>query len=146
MSKIKNTCINGERGQKSEVASLNLVKDKGIAGDYHARGGNRQISLLADESIQKMRALLGEKHKKILFPGAFGENIITEGIDLLTLKIGQSIKINQAVLEISKIGKDCPAPCEIHRLTGKCIMPTEGIFAKVLEEGTISKGDKIDIL
>lgn len=141
MAKIKATCISDEKGQKSAVKEINLVADLGVEGDFHARGGERQVSLLAAESIQKMK----DKGLK-LEPGAFGENIVTEGIDLLCLKIGQKLKVGQAELEVTKIGKDCPKRCQIYYQAGDCIMPREGIFAQVLKTGTVKTSDNLDLI
>ena len=138
MPKIKATCISKLKGQKSKVKTINLIKDLGVEGDFHAKGGERQVSLLAEESIQKMR----EKGLDLI-PGAFGENIVTEGIELTSLSIGQKIKIGEAELEISKIGKECPERCQIYYQTGDCIMPREGVFARVLKGGIIKAGDEI---
>lgn len=139
--RVKATCISKDRGQKAGVKEINLVANLGVEGDYHAKGGERQVSLLASESIQKMK----DKGLK-LADGAFGENIITEGIDLLSLKIGQKLKIGQAEVEISKIGKDCPKRCSIYYAAGDCIMPREGIFAKVLTGGKIKAGDSLEVV
>ena len=140
MPQIKAVCVNKCKGQKSEVKNINLIENLGVDGDFHANGGERQVSLLAEESIQKMR----EKGLALL-PGAFGENLVTEGIDLLSLAIGQKIRIGEVELEISKIGKDCPARCQIYYLAGDCIMPREGVFAKVLKGGIIKPGDEIKL-
>jgi len=138
MAKIKAVCISSVRGPKSKVEEINLVKDLGVEGDYDAKGGLRQVSLLARESIQK------QKEKGIeLDDGAFGENIITEGIELTKLSIGQKLKIGEAELEITKIGKECVKRCIIYYQTGDCIMPREGVFAKVLKGGQIKPGDTI---
>src|SRR3989339_1262257 len=138
MAKVKAACISSVRGPKSKVEEINLVKDLGVEGDYHAKGGLRQVSLLASESIQK------QKEKGIeLDDGAFGENIITEGIELTKLSIGQKLKIGEAELEITKIGKECVERCIIYYQTGDCIMPREGVFAKVLKGGQIKPGDTI---
>ena len=88
MQQIKAVCISKVKGQKSKVKSINLIVDIGVEGDFHAKGGERQVSLLADESIQKMR----DKGLKLQF-GSFGENIVTSGIDLLSLRIGRRIRI-----------------------------------------------------
>ncbi|MBU0672370.1 MAG: MOSC domain-containing protein [Candidatus Margulisbacteria bacterium] len=138
---IKATCISQDKGQKTAVKDIALIKDLGVEGDYHAKGGERQVSLLAAESIQKMK----DKGLK-LEPGAFGENIVTEGIDLLSLKIGQKIKLGQTELEISKIGKECPERCAIYYAAGDCIMPREGIFAKVLKSGKVKAGDALEVI
>ncbi len=139
--RVKSTCISSKKGPKSKAQEINLITDKGVEGDYHAKGGDRQVSFLANESIEKMKAK-GIK----LEDGAFGENIITEGIDLLTLNIGQHVKIGQAELEITKIGKECVERCIIYHTVGDCIMPREGVFAKVLKGGKIKPGDILEIL
>lgn len=117
-----------------------MIKDLGVEGDFHAKGGERQVSLLAAESIQKMKA----KGLK-LEDGAFGENLVTEGINLLGLKLGQKLTIGEAEIEISKIGKECPERCSIFYAAGDCIMPREGVFAKVLKGGKVKPGDEITI-
>lgn len=138
MGKIKATCVSKSKGQKSEIKEINLIKDLGVEGDFHARGGDRQVSLLSSESIQKMR----DKGLK-LKNGAFGENIVTEGINLISLKIGQQLKVGEAEIEITKIGKECVERCAIYYQAGDCIMPREGIFAKVLKGGIVKPGDNI---
>ncbi len=140
MAKVKATCISKVKGQKSKVKAISLIKDLGVEGDFHAKGGDRQISLLASESIEKMRAKGLE-----LEDGAFGENIVTEGINLLSLKIGQKLKIGEAEVEISKIGKECPERCSIYYAAGDCIMPREGVFAKVLKGEAVKAGDEIKL-
>ncbi|MFC1496731.1 MOSC domain-containing protein [Candidatus Margulisiibacteriota bacterium] len=130
MPKVKAVCVSKVKGQKSEVKELVLVKDLGAEGDFHAKGGERQVSLLANAKLA---------------PGAYGENIVTEGIDLLSLSIGQKLKIGEAGLEISKIGKECKERCQIYYQTGDCIMPREGVFAKVIKGGIIKPGDEIKI-
>lgn len=94
MPQIKAVCISKNKGQKSKVKTIKLIEGLGVCGDFHAKGGERQVSLLAEESVQKMREKEGgNSNSRLLFPGAFGENIITEGIDLLSLSIGQKISI-----------------------------------------------------
>lgn len=141
MGKVQAVCISASKGQKSEVKEVNLIKGIGIEGDFHAKGGERQVSLLADESIAKMR----EKGLK-LEAGAFGENIVTEGIDLLSLKIGQKLKVGETEIEISKIGKECKERCSIYYAAGDCIMPREGVFAKVLKSGWVKAGDSLEVI
>ncbi|NQT46265.1 MAG: MOSC domain-containing protein [Candidatus Omnitrophica bacterium] len=137
--KIKAVSISKEKGQKKKnVASVDLKEDFGIIGDAHG-GGERQVSLLADESIDKMR----DKGLSV-GPGDFAENITTEGFDLLSLKIGSRIRIGKDVmLELSQIGKVCHTRCNIYYQAGDCVMPKEGIFARVLKGGTIKEGDEI---
>lgn len=120
---------------KVPVPSITVKPDHGIVGDAHARNWHRQISLLAIESIEKMRAKGLE-----LDPGSFAENITTEGIDLVNLPVGTRLVIEGVGLEVTQIGKKCHAKCDIFSKVGDCIMPREGIFAKVLNEGTIHAG------
>ena len=125
--------------RKTNVNSAVLEEDFGIAGDAHAGTKNRQVSLLAQESIEKMKAK-GLKVKA----GDFADNITTEGLDLLSLKIGDRLKINdEVVLELSQIGKVCHTRCSIYYQAGDCVMPKEGIFAKVIKGGQIKVGDDI---
>ena len=141
---VLNTCTSEKRGTKKHpVPSITLKENYGIIGDAHAgdariQYSHRQISLLADESVDKMRALGME-----LSAGDFAENILTKGIDLKNLPIGTRLQIGEAILEVTQIGKQCHNDCEIKRLTGKCVMPTEGVFAKVIQGGEIKAGDQI---
>lgn len=131
--------------QKSPVNSALLIRDIGLEGDAHAGAGIRQVSLLSIESIIKQKECVKIIKQNIeLKAGDFAENITTQGIDLSRLKIGGQIKIGRdALLEISKIGKECHRYCAIYYKTGDCIMPREGIFAKVIESGEIFTGDII---
>ena len=126
---------------KREVPEIRLKLRHGILGDAHAGDWHRQISLLAEESVDKMRSLLPG-----LEPGAFAENINTRGLDLKSLPVGTRLRLGETVVEVTQIGKECHNDCEIKKRTGKCVMPTEGIFAVVVTEGTVRKGDKIEIL
>lgn len=127
---------------KQPIESAECVVDFGIRGDAHGGNWHRQISLLGVESINKMKEL----GVKGLSSGKFAENITTEGIELYGLPIGTKLKINEVVLEVTQIGKECHQKCAIYHQVGNCIMPKEGIFAKVLKEGTIRPGDEIVIL
>jgi MOSC domain-containing protein YiiM len=120
-----------------------LIENFGLLGDAHAdKEAQRQLSLLAIESIQKMRNL-GLK----VNPGDFAENITTEGIILKDLNIGTKISIGKSsILEVTQIGKECYSPCEIGKSVGDCIMPTEGIFCRVLEGGKIRVGDELRVV
>jgi len=138
MPKVKSVCISDKKGRKQAVPQINLIENLGVEGDFHAKGGDRQVSLLSSESIQEMR-----DKGLTLTDGAFGENIITEGIGLISLKVGQRFFIGEAELEITKIGKECVRRCEIFYQAGDCIMPREGIFAKVLKGGLVLPGVKI---
>jgi len=132
-------CVSSERGvRKRPVDVITLVRGHGIEGDAHAGTAHRQVSLLAEESIDKMRASGCE-----LSPGDFAENITTRGICLYTLPVGTRLTINNVELQVSQIGKACHAACEIRKLIGDCIMPREGIFVMVLSGGEIKSGDTI---
>jgi MOSC domain-containing protein YiiM len=129
--------ISKEKGMpKSPVPRLVFVVDHGIEGDAHAGPGIRQVSLLADEDIETMRAKLDT-----IAPGDFAENITTRGIDLAALPVGTRLMIGEAVLEISQIGKQCHSGCAIREKTGDCVMPRKGVFAVVVEGGEITDED-----
>lgn len=138
MAKVKAVCISKNKGEKKiNIKEGFFIKDHGLENDAHA-GSKRQISLLALESIKKMR-----KHVPDLKPGDFGENITTKGIYLVDLEIGTKLKIGNMVAKITKIGKKCHDKCEIYKQVGKCIMPSEGVFADVIESGHVKSGDEI---
>jgi MOSC domain-containing protein YiiM len=134
--------ISGEKGtRKTNIQSCALLKDFGLKGDAHAGPWHRQVSLLANESIQKMRAL----GLKVGY-GDFAENITTEGVDLVHLPIGTTMRIGDSVLlRVTQIGKECHERCAIYYQAGDCVMPKEGIFAEVLSEGEVKAGDEIII-
>lgn len=140
--KILAICLSEKKGtKKREVDSARLIADWGIEGDGHAGPGHRQVSLLSIEEIDKMKKFI-----PTLSPGDFAENVVTKDINLEDIKIGDRILIkDDVVLEVSQIGKECHSGCEIQRLTGQCIMPKKGIFAKVLSGGLIEKNDFIRI-
>lgn len=138
---IKAICISERKGtRKHPVPCAVLEENHGILGDAHAGTNHRQVSLLANESVDKMRVKGVE-----LNAGDFAENIVTEGIELKTLPVGTQLQIGEAELEVTQIGKKCHNDCEIRRLTGECVMPTEGIFAIVLQGGQLRPGDSIKI-
>jgi MOSC domain-containing protein YiiM len=120
-----------------------LREEFGVVDDAHADSStHRQVSLLANESVDKMRGKGME-----LNPGDFAENITTEGIDLTGLPVGTRLKVgDEVLLEMSQIGKECHAGCAIRELTGDCIMPREGIFARVIEGGRVRPGDNIEVI
>lgn len=126
--------------KKDTCAQGYLLRGRGLKGDAHA-GTGRQVSLLAEESVDKIR----EKGLDVAF-GDFAENITTEGIDLPRLPIGTKIRIGRALLRITQIGKECHDRCRIFFEVGDCVMPREGVFAEVLEEGEIKPGDEIEAL
>lgn len=141
MAEVIAVCVSEKKGTvKHPVPYIDVRCGHGIAGDAHAGNWHRQISLLADESVDTMRAM-----GLTLLPGAFAENILTRGIELKSLPVGTRLRVGRALLEVTQIGKECHSDCEIKRSTGKCVMPTEGIFAVVLEEGRIQSGDTITI-
>jgi MOSC domain-containing protein YiiM len=141
--KITAVSISDKKGvKKHNVESVFLKKDFGIVEDAHAGNWHRQVSLLAEESIKKMR-LKGLD----VGPGDFAENITTRGIGLVKLKVGARLKIGKdAVLEISQIGKVCHARCNIYYQAGDCVMPKEGVFARVLKGGIIKPGDRLEVI
>ncbi len=126
---------------KTNVECVKLVADWGIEGDVHAGNWHRQISFLALESIEKMRA----KGLNVR-PGAFAENITTEFVDIPNLHIGDIVKVGNAEFEITQIGKECHSKCAIYYKAGDCVMPREGIFARVLKGGIIKVEDEIIII
>ena len=142
MMEVVAVCISEKKGErKHPVPGITLQCGHGIVGDAHAGNWHRQVSLLADESVETMRAL-----GMTLAPGDFAENILTRGIELKTLPIGTRLRVGGTVLEIMQIGKQCHNDCAIKKTTGRCVMPTEGVFAVVLEAGAVRPGDKIEIL
>lgn len=143
MGKVKAVSISKIKGTKKiNLPSVTLREGFGIVGDVHAGTKKRQVSLLALESIEKVKA-----RGLAVGPGDFAENITTEGIDLLRLKIGSRLKIGQQVLlEISQRGKQCHARCNIYEQAGDCVMPGEGIFARVLEGGVVRPQDRLEII
>jgi len=142
MAKIVAVCKSLHKGErKANIGTGNFIKGFGLEGDAHGGPWHRQVSLLAQESIDKMVA----KGLKV-GPGDFAENLTTEGIDLLSIPIGTKVKIGETLMEITQIGKKCHSKCAIFELAGDCIMPREGIFAKVLEGGIIKIGDSIEVV
>ncbi len=140
--KVIAVSISARRGiPKTNVPSVRLTADHGIDGDAHAGRDHRQVSLLALESIATMKA-----RGLNVGPGAFAENITTQGVALTGLAIGDRLKIGACELVVTQIGKECHAPCEIGRRAGDCVMPREGIFARVVAGGLIVPGDTIEVL
>lgn len=141
MVKILTVCRSEKKGTKKKaIAEGVLGEDYGLVGDAHADCcTHRQVSLLAIESINKMRGLGFD-----VGPGDFAENLTTEGIELVSLPIGTQVRIGEEiVLEITQIGKECHTGCAIYRQIGKCIMPREGVFAKVIRGGSVKGGNQI---
>lgn len=126
--------------RKRQVDEVQVRPDHGIEGDAHAGDWHRQISLLAQESIDKMVA-----KGLVLEPGAFAENITTAGLELPGLPIGTRLVSGEVEIEVTQIGKKCHAKCDIHQTVGDCIMPREGIFARVITPGTLYKGAELAV-
>lgn len=140
MGKIQAICVSERRGtKKHEVLRAELKEKWGIVGDAHAGDWHRQVSLLSQEKIDEFRS----KGADIAY-GDFGENLVVEGFDLAALPTGTRLKIGSVVLEVTQIGKECHSHCEIYQRMGECIMPREGIFARVLHGGCIEKGDAVE--
>ncbi|MDD2850671.1 MAG: MOSC domain-containing protein [Desulfuromonadaceae bacterium] len=139
MAEVVATCVSEKTGErKKPVATVLLRENHGIDGDAHAGDWHRQVSLLAAESIDKMLKLGLDVH-----PGDFAENITTSGMDLVSLPIGSRLQIGETVLEVTQIGKECHTRCAIFYQAGDCVMPKEGIFARVIIGGTVRPGDAI---
>ena len=142
MGKVMAINISENKGtQKKNIHSARLIEDFGIENDAHAGNWHRQVSLLSYEKIEEFKA----KGASIQ-DGSFGENLIISGYDLKTLPIGTQLRCGEVLLEVTQIGKSCHSRCEIYKIMGDCIMPREGIFAKVLHGGVITEGDSIEVI
>ena len=143
MAKVVSVNISERKGTlKKPVDYIELKLQHGIVGDAHAGNWHRQISMLAEESVDTMRAVCSIP----LDAGVFAENINTAGIDLKHLPIGTHLRIGETEVEVTQIGKECHNDCAIKQQVGRCVMPTEGIFVIVVKEGLIRAGDEIEIL
>jgi MOSC domain-containing protein YiiM len=143
MAEVVSVNISETKGtRKHPVPEIRLKLRHGIVGDAHAGDWHRQISLLAEESVDTMRPDCAIP----LETGIFAENINTVGIDLKNLPVGTHLRIGETEVEVTQIGKECHHDCAIKQAVGKCVMPTEGIFAVVVREGIVRAGDKIEIL
>ncbi len=142
--RVKAVCVSDRKHeQKREVPSARLLPRWGIEGDAHAGFAHRQVSLLAEESVDEMR----KKGLDDLKPGDFGENILTEGLDLSSLRVGDLLRVgSQVILQVSQVGKECVDRCAIYYAAGDCVMPREGVFARVLRGGEVFPGDVIQPL
>ena len=142
MAVVKSVNLSERKGTvKHPVPEIQLRCHHGIVGDAHAGDWHRQVSLLAEESVDSMRAAA----PMALDAGAFAENINTQGIELKALPVGTLLKVGPAVLRVTQIGKECHNDCAIKRAVGRCVMPTEGIFATVEREGAVRPGDTIEV-
>jgi MOSC domain-containing protein YiiM len=135
--------ISEKTGEKKHNIDCSVVvAEHGLADDAHAGDWHRQVSLLATESIDKMR-LMGLD----VWPGDFAENLTTQGIELVSLPVGTRLRVGaEVVLEVTQIGKECHERCAIYYQAGDCVMPKEGVFARVLEGGRVEIGDRIEVL
>ncbi|WP_297418562.1 MOSC domain-containing protein [Clostridium sp.] len=142
MGKIIAVCISERRGtQKKNVKEANFIEDFGIENDAHAGNWHRQVSLLSYEKIEEFN----NKGANVI-DGAFGENLVVEGIEFTKLPVGTILKCNDVILELTQIGKECHNHCEIYKKMGDCIMPTNGVFAKVIKGGKIKYGDEMKVV
>ena len=140
--KILAICRSDKKGtQKYEISEAHLIPEWGIEGDAHAGKWHRQVSLLSFEKIEEFRA----KGANVAF-GAFGENLVLQGVDLRNVPVGTIMRCGDAVLRLTQIGKECHDHCAIYHSVGDCIMPREGVFAEVLKEGVIKPGDEMEFL
>jgi len=142
LPRVVAVCVSDKKGEKKRPVEAGLLRaNHGIEGDAHAGPWHRQVSLLARESIERMRALGLD-----VAAGDFAENITTEGINLPALPLGTRLAIGQAFVEVTQIGKECHTRCAIFHQAGDCVMPREGIFVKVLKGGLVRPGDLVQFL
>lgn len=144
MAKVVAVCSSEKKGtRKATIPEGTLKEEYGLVDDAHADSdSHRQVSLLAIESIDTMRKMGYD-----VAPGDFAENLTTEGIELFSLPIGTRLHVgNEVILDITQIGKECHAGCAIFKQTGKCIMPKEGVFARVIKGGTVKAGEEIQMV
>lgn len=142
MAEIISINISGAKGErKHPVGRAELRVEHGIEGDGHAGKWHRQVSLLAQESIEKMK----EKGLAV-GPGDFAENVTTHGVELPALPVGTQIKLGEALVEVTQIGKECHNRCKIFYQAGDCVMPREGIFVRVIRGAVVAEGDTIEVI
>ncbi len=142
MGKVIAVCISENRGtQKTNIKEANFIENFGIENDAHAGDWHRQVSLLSYEKIDEFN-----KKGASVIDGAFGENLVVEGIKFTELPVGTKLHCNDVILEMTQIGKECHSHCEIYKKMGECIMPTNGVFAKVIKGGKIKCGDEMMVI
>ena len=142
MGQVMAVCKSEKKGTKKQnVKQAEFKVNHGMVGDAHAGNWHRQVSLLSYDKVQAFRA----KGAKVDH-GDFGENLVVAGIDFKTLPVGTKLKCNDVEMEVTQIGKECHSHCEIYKTMGDCIMPREGVFVKILKEGTISVDDDLYVL
>lgn len=141
MGKVVAVCISEKKGTaKKNIGECKFIENYGLEKDAHAGDWHRQVSLLSHEEVEKFRARGAD-----VPDGAFGENLLVQGFDFKTYPVGTVFKCNDVVLEITQIGKKCHSECEIFHMVGDCIMPREGVFARVLHGGVIRVGDELEL-
>lgn len=142
MGEVIAVCISEKKGTaKSNIGECRLIENFGLEKDAHAGNWHRQVSLLSYDEVEKFRARGAD-----VADGAFGENLLVKGFDFKTYPVGTIFKCNDVVLEITQIGKKCHSECEIFHMVGDCIMPREGVFARVLRGGSIKVGDELELV
>lgn len=142
MGKVMAICISEKRGtQKVNIKEGKFIEDFGIEQDAHAGKWHRQVSLISYEQIEAFKARGAQVE-----PGAFGENLIVEGFDFKNMPVGTIFKCKDVELEMTQIGKQCHHHCQIYNQVGDCIMPREGVFARVVKGGTIKVGDEMEVI
>ncbi len=156
MAHVVSVNVSDKKGVvKSPVPSIHLVPEEGVEGDAHAGPWHRQVSLLAAESIEhaletargRQQAAGGDEGEgPQVGPGAFAENITVQGLDLPRLPVGTRVQVGEAVLEVTQIGKECHGRCAIYYQIGDCVMPREGIFARVIRGGRVSPSDNVNVI
>jgi|TARA_B100000315_G_C14338582_1_gene478549 MOSC domain-containing protein YiiM len=144
MAKIIAVCVSEKKGEKKKTIKEGVLKEEyGLIGDAHADSSwHRQVSMLSQSSVDKMQALGVD-----VGPGDFAENLTIEGMDLFSLPIGTRFSVgHDIILEMTQIGKECHDHCAIYQQVGTCIMPTEGIFTRVIKGGKVKSGDELKII
>ncbi len=142
MGKVIAVCISEKKGTaKKNVGECRFIENYGLEKDAHAGNWHRQVSLLSHDRVEEFRARGAN-----VADGTFGENLLVEGFDFKTLPVGTVFKCNDVILEMTQIGKKCHSECEIFHQVGDCIMPREGVFAKVIQGGVIKVGDELTII
>lgn len=143
MARIVAVCMSERKGERKQNIHQGIMREgHGLEGDAHAGKWHRQVSLLAMESIQKMR-----DQGLDVGPGDFAENIATEGIDLVSLPVGTRLRLGQDVVaEVTQIGKKCHSRCNIYQQAGDCVMPREGVFVAIIKGGVVKEGDSIQVI
>lgn len=142
MGKLVAICISKEKGtRKEEIGEVEIIENFGLKDDAHGGNWHRQVSFLEKEQIDAFNKRGGH-----VSYGDFGENIVLEGVDLSNVGVGDRLKIGEAIIEITQLGKECHNRCSIFYSVGECIMPKKGIFGKVLKGGKVSVGEYVELL